>query len=111
MITVDLLAFTQTVLLHDTPLARRPCATGCCTSPPGSPADNVGSATHRPTPAPPCRVSARCPPHRLTAKPDTTSGGSHRQKQQAGHLAMPAHTEQCRQRSTTASKISQLTRE
>jgi hypothetical protein len=49
--------------------------------------------------------------HRLTAKPDTTSGGSHRQKQQAGHLAMPAHTEQCRQRSTTASKISQLTRE
>ena len=44
MIATDLLAFAQTLLLHDTPLARvepSRCATGCCMSPPGSLVDNA----------------------------------------------------------------------
>jgi Transposase DDE domain group 1 len=47
MIAVDLVAWAQTLLLHDNPaLAKaepKRCATGCCTSPPGSPEDNGAS--------------------------------------------------------------------
>ena len=49
MIAVDLLAWTQTMLLHDTRRWPRPnrrrCATGCCTSPPASSAAAAGSGS------------------------------------------------------------------
>jgi hypothetical protein len=48
MIAVDLLAYAQTLLLHDTPLARvepKTLRPGCCTSPAGSPAEAAASGS------------------------------------------------------------------
>ena len=49
MLAVDLLAWTQTMLLHDDPALAKPnrrrCATGCCTSPPASSAAAAGSGS------------------------------------------------------------------
>jgi len=91
--------------------SRRRCATGCCTSQPGSPADNVGSgyASTDTGPGPSASlplspVSARCP-----RRPDDRQARHDERReppaeQQAGYLAMPAHTEHRPQRSNTASK-------
>ena len=71
MLAVDLIAWTQTpaALTATWPRPnRRRCATGCCTSPPGSPADSAGSgcASNSPGPGPatsppPSPGSRRCP--------------------------------------------------
>jgi hypothetical protein len=89
MIAVDLLAFTQTMLLHD---PRSPGRAEDPTLPaaarrssPAHPRTTSALAPHRPTLALGPRPRARLRPsrraahaHRLTAKPDTTSVGSHR---------------------------------
>jgi hypothetical protein len=88
MLAVDLIAWTQHLLLHGH-LARaepRRCATACCTSPPASPAAGADAATHPTHVAlgtrPRCGVRPACGaarPGRLTFHSETTSGGSHRQ--------------------------------
>ena len=101
MIAVDLLAFAQTLLLHDT--APRPGRTQDPALPaaarrrPAHPRTAPALAAHRPALAlgnptrrrlRPARRAAHA--HRLTFEPDTDERRERPAEQQAGHLAMAA---------------------
>ena len=99
MLAVDLIAWTQTLLLDGTwprPNPRR-CATGCCTSPPASPADNAdsGYACNSPGPGPatsPKRSPGSTPcPSRPADRPsrDHSTRSEPPAALQAGHLRTP----------------------
>jgi Transposase DDE domain group 1 len=113
MIAVDLLAFAQTILLHDTALARaerRRSATDCCTSQRASPADNAGSGYDStntgPGPAtlpphspdrPPCpRPQADTSPRilRHPERPAAPAGRRHRHAQPRQHRPVRSTTDQ-----------------
>jgi hypothetical protein len=84
---IDLLAWTQTILLHDDRHSRKPnrrrCATGFCTSPPAGPRRPQTPAQDRPHLALGTRPRRRLPPAARTARPrnlipPSTSRRTHR---------------------------------
>ena len=77
---------------------RRRCATGCCTSPPGSPADNAGSGCASNAPGPgPATSPRRSPGSRHCPFPPVDRRARHDERrelpaeQHAGKLTMPTN--------------------